>query len=465
MKRNGFVSSTDCRQIDSDGTNLFHPVQTATRRRGCDGCRWRPADCAHGTPDRPTLGPTLRPRRRAPPRRSASRSRTPAGATTCSTTRRSPTPTSTSGCASSRRSRRSTPSCARPTRRPRRSAERSRPSSPRSTTSSGWSASTTPSPTRSSRPGTPGSPREGVEAPALLCELKVDGLAINLLYEEGRLVRALTRGDGRTGEDVTPNVKTIDSVPHRLTGTDEFPVPGAGRGARRGVPARARPSSGSTSRWPTPASRCSPTRATPPPARCARRTRASPPPARSAWSATASARARASSRRRSRAAYDALQAWGLPTSDQVRVLPTLDGGRGATSSTSASTATDRRLRDRRRRGQGRRRRRSSAGSGSTSRAPRWAIAFKYPPEEVNAKLLDDRGQRRPHRPGHAVRRHGADPGGRLDGRERHAAQRPRGQAQGRPARRHRRAAQGRRRHPRDRRAGAGAAARGARGRG
>src|SRR5690349_21842015 len=67
--------------------------------------------------------------------------------------------------------------------------------------------------------------RDGVESPALLCELKVDGLAINLLYEDGRLVRALTRGDGRTGEDVTPNVKTIDTVPHRLSGTDEFPVP------------------------------------------------------------------------------------------------------------------------------------------------------------------------------------------------------------------------------------------------
>ncbi len=60
--------------------------------------------------------------------------------------------------------------------------------------------------------------REGIEKADLLCELKVDGLAINLLYEGGRLVRALTRGDGRTGEDVTPNVKTIDSVPHRLSG-------------------------------------------------------------------------------------------------------------------------------------------------------------------------------------------------------------------------------------------------------
>src|SRR5688572_6314014 len=67
--------------------------------------------------------------------------------------------------------------------------------------------------------------RDGVESPDLLCELKVDGLAINLLYEHGRLVRALTRGDGTTGEDVTPNVKTVDSVPHRLSATEEFPVP------------------------------------------------------------------------------------------------------------------------------------------------------------------------------------------------------------------------------------------------
>jgi len=58
-----------------------------------------------------------------------------------------------------------------------------------------------------------------------LCELKVDGLAINLLYENGKLTRALTRGDGRTGEDVTLNVRTLQEVPETLTGTDEFPVP------------------------------------------------------------------------------------------------------------------------------------------------------------------------------------------------------------------------------------------------
>lgn len=51
-----------------------------------------------------------------------------------------------------------------------------------------------------------------------LCELKVDGLAINLLYEEGQLTRALTRGNGVTGEDVTLNVKTIKGLPHLLAG-------------------------------------------------------------------------------------------------------------------------------------------------------------------------------------------------------------------------------------------------------
>lgn len=58
-----------------------------------------------------------------------------------------------------------------------------------------------------------------------LCELKIDGLAVNLLYEDGKLTRALTRGDGRTGEDVTLNMRTLAEVPERLTGTEEFPVP------------------------------------------------------------------------------------------------------------------------------------------------------------------------------------------------------------------------------------------------
>src|SRR5690349_19027310 len=67
--------------------------------------------------------------------------------------------------------------------------------------------------------------RDGVTDAEYLCELKVDGLAINLLYEDGRLARALTRGDGRTGEDVTNNVRTIDAIPHRLARDTEVPVP------------------------------------------------------------------------------------------------------------------------------------------------------------------------------------------------------------------------------------------------
>lgn len=59
-----------------------------------------------------------------------------------------------------------------------------------------------------------------VPVPAWLCELKIDGLAIDLVYQDGRLVRAATRGDGVTGEDVTLNVRTIAGVPTRLAGTD-----------------------------------------------------------------------------------------------------------------------------------------------------------------------------------------------------------------------------------------------------
>src|SRR5690349_19641306 len=62
--------------------------------------------------------------------------------------------------------------------------------------------------------------RDAGSQPRYLCELKIDGLAINLTYEKGRLVRAATRGDGRTGEDVTLNVRTIDEVPEHLTGDD-----------------------------------------------------------------------------------------------------------------------------------------------------------------------------------------------------------------------------------------------------
>ncbi|MGY2063557.1 NAD-dependent DNA ligase LigA, partial [Nocardia gipuzkoensis] len=58
-----------------------------------------------------------------------------------------------------------------------------------------------------------------------VCEVKIDGVALNLVYEDGRLVRAATRGDGRTGEDVTLNARGIDDVPERLADSAEFPIP------------------------------------------------------------------------------------------------------------------------------------------------------------------------------------------------------------------------------------------------
>ena len=227
--------------------------------------------------------------------------------------------------------------------------------------------------------------REGVSDPALLCELKVDGLAINLLYEQGRLVRALTRGDGRTGEDVTPNVKTIDSVPHRLTGTSEFPVPGLVevRGevflpgeafealnvamTEAGKPAFANPRNAAAGSLRQKDPRVTATRALGMVCHGIG--------ARDGFEPTAQSEA-----------YDALRAWGLPVSDQVKVLPTLAevqqyieyAGEHRHSIVPYEidgvvikvddVGLQRRL-------------------GSTSRAPRWAIAFKYPPEEVNTTLL------------------------------------------------------------------------------
>jgi DNA ligase (NAD+) len=230
--------------------------------------------------------------------------------------------------------------------------------------------------------------RDGVEKPALLCELKVDGLAINLLYEDGRLVRALTRGDGRTGEDVTPNVKTIDVIPHRLKGSEEFPVPKLVevRGevflpveaferlneslleAGKQPFANPRNSAAGSLRQKDP--RVTASRALGMVCHGLGAREGFEPQAQSH-------------------SYEALESWGLPTSDQVRVVPTLKDveeyieNAGEHRHTIVpyeidgvvvkvdDVALQRRL-------------------GSTSRAPRWAIAFKYPPEEVNAKLLDIR---------------------------------------------------------------------------
>ncbi len=219
-----------------------------------------------------------------------------------------------------------------------------------------------------------------------LCELKVDGLAINLTYEAGRLVRAATRGDGRTGEDVTANVRSIRDVPGQLTPSAEFPtIPellevrgeiyfpvaafadlNAGLVEQGRAPfANPRNAAAGSLRQKDP------------------RVTASRPlrlvvhgiGARQGFQPVAQSES-----------YAALKAWGLPTSDRWRVVPDLSG----VAEYIAYYAEHRHDVEHEIDGvvvkvdpvsiQGR--------LGSTSRAPRWAIAFKYPPEEVTTKLID-----------------------------------------------------------------------------
>jgi DNA ligase (NAD+) len=227
--------------------------------------------------------------------------------------------------------------------------------------------------------------RDGVESPDLLCELKVDGLAINLLYEGGRLVRALTRGDGRTGEDVTPNVWTIDSVPHRLSASKDYPVPD--RLEVRGEVFLPREAFERLNEQMTDAGK--PVFANPRNAAAGSLRQKDPriTATRALGMVCHGIGARKGFEPKAQShAYAALAAWGLPTSDQVQVLPTLKAVEGYIENAGDQRHTivpyeidgvvvkvddvtlQRRL-------------------GSTSRAPRWAIAFKYPPEEVNAKLL------------------------------------------------------------------------------
>jgi DNA ligase (NAD+) len=224
--------------------------------------------------------------------------------------------------------------------------------------------------------------RDAGTVPAYLCELKVDGLAVNLLYEDGRLVRGATRGDGRTGEDVTPNVRTLENVPDRLVG-DEIPHLLEVRGevffpvarfeelnaslveAGKVPYANPRNTAAGSLRQKDP--RITGSRGLKLVLHGVGRVDGGPAvTTQSGW-------------------YERLRAWGLPTSDRVRVVPDLVAVQEFIDNYGEhrhdveheidgvvvkvdDLALQRRL-------------------GSTSRAPRWAIAYKYPPEEVNTKLL------------------------------------------------------------------------------
>ncbi|MFE2761975.1 NAD-dependent DNA ligase LigA [Streptomyces halstedii] len=217
-----------------------------------------------------------------------------------------------------------------------------------------------------------------------LCELKVDGLAVNLTYEHGRLTRAATRGDGRTGEDITPNIRTIAEIPHRLTG-DHVPALVEIRGevyfpmeAFEGLNARLVEARDKPFANPRNAAAGSLRQKDP-------KVTATRPlhmvvhgiGAREGFDID-----------RLSHAYDLLRAWGLPTARHNKVVGSLDEVRAFIRYFGENRHSVEHEID----GvvvkldeiplQGR--------LGSTSRAPRWAIAWKYAPEEVNTKLVNIR---------------------------------------------------------------------------
>ncbi|MEV7618056.1 NAD-dependent DNA ligase LigA [Streptomyces sp. NPDC089799] len=215
-----------------------------------------------------------------------------------------------------------------------------------------------------------------------LCELKVDGLAVNLTYENGRLTRAATRGDGRTGEDITPNVRTITEIPHRLRG-DRVPELVEIRGEvffpmEKFEELNARLVEAGDKPFANPRNAAAGSLRQKDPKVTATR------PLHMVVHGLG-AREGFDIGRLSEA-YELLHEWGLPTARHNRVVGTLAEVRSFIEHFGENRHSVEHEID----GvvvkldqiplQGR--------LGSTARAPRWAIAWKYAPEEVNTKLID-----------------------------------------------------------------------------
>ncbi|MFF1406592.1 NAD-dependent DNA ligase LigA [Streptomyces sp. NPDC058294] len=223
----------------------------------------------------------------------------------------------------------------------------------------------------------------GGQAYHFLCELKVDGLAVNLTYENGRLTRAATRGDGRTGEDITPNVRTIAEIPDRLDG-DRVPDVVEIRGEvyfpmEKFLELNERLVAAGDKPFANPRNAAAGSLRQKNPRVTATR------PLHMVVHGIGALEGYTGMTRLSQA-YELLKSWGLPTSPHNRVVDGLDGVRefiayyGENRHSVAHEIDGVVVKLDELRLQGR--------LGSTARAPRWAIAYKYAPEEVNTKLID-----------------------------------------------------------------------------
>lgn len=217
---------------------------------------------------------------------------------------------------------------------------------------------------------------------AWLTELKIDGLAVNLLYRDGKLVRAATRGDGTTGEDITHNVLTIKEIPRQLSGSG-YPSEVEVRGEVF-IPSKAFAEFNAALIEAGKAPLANPRNAAAgslrqkDPAETAKR------PLRM-FVHGIGAREGLDSTSQS-GTYKLLEEWGLPVSPYLKVLDSFEEVLDFIKHFGEHRhdllheidgivvkiddfATQRAL-------------------GYTSRVPRWAVAYKYPPEEVHTKLLD-----------------------------------------------------------------------------
>lgn len=225
------------------------------------------------------------------------------------------------------------------------------------------------------------------QEPEYLCELKIDGVALSLVYENGVLVRGATRGDGRSGEDVTLNARTIEDVPERLAKSEKYPIPALlevrGEVFFRLEDFEALNASlveESKPPFANPRNSAAGSLRQKNPAITARR--------RLRMICHGLGRAEGFSPESLHDAYLALGEWGLPVSThttkvrgiakvQERVNYWAEHRHDVEHEIDGvvvkvdTVALQRRL-------------------GSTSRAPRWAIAYKYPPEEATTELLDIR---------------------------------------------------------------------------